>query len=108
VIFLNIFPPSLLNIGLYTYIVRYKSGIKVPGFLRNISQKKIQKKEKYFIAYGQVLKNFPSMFSKEIASFSRFKNPKMDIITSLDHPLGFGQNIKNLFPTFFFGPRCRL
>ena len=62
VIFLNIFLPSLLNIGLYTYIVRYKSGIKIPGFLRNIL-KKIQKKKKYFIAYGQVLKNFPSMFS---------------------------------------------
>jgi hypothetical protein len=59
----------------YTYIVRYKSGIKILGFLRNISKKNSRKKI-YFIAYGQVLKNFPSMFSKEIASFSRFKNPK--------------------------------
>jgi hypothetical protein len=62
VIFLNIFLPSLLNIGLYTYMVRYKSGIKTPGFLRNTSKKKFKKRKKYFIAYGQVLKNFPSMF----------------------------------------------
>jgi hypothetical protein len=39
VIFSNVFLPILLNIGLYTYIVRYKSGIKIPGFLRNISKK---------------------------------------------------------------------
>jgi hypothetical protein len=39
VIFLNIFLPSLLNIGLYTYMIRYKSGIKMPGFLRNIQKK---------------------------------------------------------------------
>ena len=79
VIFLNIFLPSLLNIGLYTYMVRYKSGIKTPGFLRNTSKKKFKKRKKYFIAYGQVLKIFPSMFSfqnKKIASFSCFKNPK--------------------------------
>jgi hypothetical protein len=44
----------------------------MPGFLKNIQKKN-------FIAYGQVLKDFPSMFSfqnKKIASFSRFKNPK--------------------------------
>ena len=36
VIFLNVFLPILFNIGLYTYTVRYKSGIKIPGFLQNI------------------------------------------------------------------------
>jgi hypothetical protein len=35
-IFLNIFLPILHNIGLYSYTVRYKSGIKIPGFFQNI------------------------------------------------------------------------
>jgi len=87
VIFLNIFLPSLLNIGLYTCMVRYKSGIKTPSFLRNISKKKFQKKKKYFIVYGQVLKNFPRMFfvfKKKKLHFSHvLKIQKMDIITSL-------------------------
>jgi len=39
VIFSNIFLPILYNIGLYFYTVKYKSGIKIPGFLRNISKK---------------------------------------------------------------------
>jgi hypothetical protein len=39
VIFSNIFLPILHNIGLYIYIVKYNSGIKIPGFLRNISKK---------------------------------------------------------------------
>jgi hypothetical protein len=38
-IFSNIFLPILHNIGLYIYTVKYKSGIKIPGFLRNISKK---------------------------------------------------------------------
>jgi len=76
VVFSNIFPPSLLNIGLYTYIVRYKSGIKIPGFFK-ILKKKFKKKKKYLIAYGQVLKIFKAcFFSKKIASFSRFENKK--------------------------------
>jgi hypothetical protein len=33
VIFSNIFLPILHNIGLYIYTVKYKSGIKIPGFL---------------------------------------------------------------------------
>jgi hypothetical protein len=33
VIFSNIFLPVLHNIGLYIYTVKYKSGIKIPGFL---------------------------------------------------------------------------
>jgi len=37
VIFSNIFLLILYNIGLYIYIVKYKSGIKIPGFLRDIS-----------------------------------------------------------------------
>ena len=39
VIFSNIFLPILHNIGLYIYTVKYKFGIKIPGFLRNISKK---------------------------------------------------------------------
>jgi hypothetical protein len=37
-IFSNIFLPILHDIGLYIYTVKYKSGIKIPGFLRNISK----------------------------------------------------------------------
>jgi len=33
VIFSHIFPTILHNIGLYIYIIRYRSGIKIPGFL---------------------------------------------------------------------------
>jgi len=83
VIFSNIFLPILHNIGLYIYTVKYKSGIKIPGFLRNISKIKnfkiFSKRKKYFVAYGQILKIFQAYFSlKKIK-----KNPKMDIITSL-------------------------
>ena len=42
VIFSNIFLPILHNIGLYIYIVKYKSSIKIPGFLLNIFLKKIK------------------------------------------------------------------
>jgi len=35
VIFSNIVLPILHNIGLYIYTVKYKSGIKIPDFLRN-------------------------------------------------------------------------
>jgi len=42
VIFSIIFLPILHNIGLYIYTVKYKSGIKIPGFLRNISKKKFK------------------------------------------------------------------
>jgi len=47
VIFSYIFLPILFNIGLYFFTVRYKSNIKILGFLRNIS-KKIQKNLKTF------------------------------------------------------------
>jgi len=40
VIFSHIFLPILHNIGLYIYTVKYKSGIKIPGFLQNISKNK--------------------------------------------------------------------
>jgi hypothetical protein len=68
VIFSNIFLPILHNIGLYIYIVKYNSGIKIPGFLRNISKKnkiskKFKKRKKYFIAYDQILKFFQAYFS---------------------------------------------
>jgi hypothetical protein len=39
VIFSNIFLPTLHNIGLYIYTVKYKFGIKISGFLQNISKK---------------------------------------------------------------------
>jgi len=61
VIFSYIFLPILYDIGLDIYTVKYKSGIKIPGFLRNLSKKKFKtfsKKKKYFIAYGQILKFF--------------------------------------------------
>ena len=58
------------NIGLYIYTVKYKSSIKIPGFLQNISKNKnkkiiqnILKKTKYFVAYGQILKFSQAYFS---------------------------------------------
>jgi len=54
VIFSNIFLSILHNIGLYIYTVKYKSNIKVPGFLRNFSKKKFQnifKKEKNILLH---------------------------------------------------------
>jgi hypothetical protein len=39
VIFSNIFLPILHKIGLYIYTIKYKSGIKIPSFLWNISKK---------------------------------------------------------------------
>jgi len=88
VIFLNIFLPSLLNIGLYTYMVRYKSGIKTPGFLRNISKIFFfSKNEKKFYC----IRPSPKEFSKHVFVFKKkklhlshvLKIQKMDIITSL-------------------------
>jgi hypothetical protein len=66
VIFSNIFLPILHNIGLNIYTVKYKSGIKIPGFFSKIFQKKNQnilKNKKYFVAYGQILKFFQAYFS---------------------------------------------
>jgi hypothetical protein len=45
--FSHIFLPILYNIGLYIYTVNYKSGIKIPSFLQNIS-KKFSKRKKIF------------------------------------------------------------
>jgi len=77
VIFSNIFLSILHNIGLYIYIVKYKSGIKIPNFLQNIFFKKV--------FYSQILKTFPSIFSLKNLHLSHVlkKNPKIDIITSL-------------------------
>jgi len=65
VIFSNVFLPILLNIGLYTYIVRYKSGIKIPGFLQNISKnsKHFRKKKTKQKNLEKLLNQFP--FSKK-------------------------------------------
>jgi len=69
VIFKNIFPIIFHNIGLYVYTVKYKSNIKILGFLQNISKKikKFQnickKEKKYFVAYDQILKFFQAYFS---------------------------------------------
>jgi hypothetical protein len=101
VIFSNIFLPILHNIELYIYTVKYKSGIKIPGFLRNISKKifktlkkKISKtfklifpfknKKKYFHAYDQILKFFQAYLHKnKDCIFFHVLKCKMDIVTSL-------------------------
>jgi len=60
----------LHNIGLYIYIVKYKSGIKYPIFSG-------KKEEEEFHAYDQNLKTFPSIFfflKKRLASFPCFEN----------------------------------
>jgi len=66
-IFSNIFLLIFHYIGLYIYIVKYNFGIKIPGFLRNISKKNFKtfsKRKKYFIVYGQILKNFQAYLHK--------------------------------------------
>jgi hypothetical protein len=76
---------------LYIYTVKYKSGIKIPDFLRNVSKKRIKtfsKIKKYFIAYGQILKFFQAYFSlkkkkQKLHLFHVKKKSKMDIVTSL-------------------------
>jgi len=40
--FSHIFLPILHNIGLYIYTVKYKFGIKISGFLQNISKKNLK------------------------------------------------------------------
>ena len=65
VTFSPVFLSILHNIRLYIYTVKYKSGIKIPGFLRRFSKKKFKsfsKRKKYFHAYGQILKNFQAYF----------------------------------------------
>jgi len=42
-IFSRVFLSISHNIGLYIYTIRYKSGIKIPGFLPKKISKKIQK-----------------------------------------------------------------
>jgi len=91
--FLKYFLPILHNIGLYIYTVKYKSGIKIPGFLRIIQKskknqnilKKISKTFKSislfkkifcFHAYGHILKKFPSMFSLKDCIFLMFWKSK--------------------------------
>jgi len=75
-IFSNIFLSILHNIGLYVYTIKYKSGIKLSGFVENISKKNFKtfaKRKKYFIAYGQILKFFQAYFSKKNCIFFMFK-----------------------------------
>jgi len=64
VIFSNIFLPILHNIGLYIYTVKYKSGIKIPGFLQNILKKiqNIFKNKKIFWYIWPNPKKFSSIF----------------------------------------------
>jgi hypothetical protein len=52
-IFSQIFLPILHNIGLYIYTVKYKFGIKILGFIKNISKKisKHFKKEKNILLH---------------------------------------------------------
>jgi hypothetical protein len=53
VIFSYIFLPITHNIGLYIYTVKYKSSIKILGFLRNVSKKIFQNifKKKIFLLH---------------------------------------------------------
>jgi len=91
VIFSIFFLPILHNIGWYIYTVKYKYGINIPGFSSKYFKKKkkkfqnIFKKKKYFVAYGQILKFFSSIFfikkktkknKTKIASFSCFEISK--------------------------------
>jgi hypothetical protein len=57
VIFSNIFLPILHNIRLYIYTVKYKSGIKITGFLQNIS-KQIQNISKKISKYFKLISLF--------------------------------------------------
>jgi len=77
-IFSNTFLSILHNIGLYIYTVKYKSGIKLSGFVGNISKKfqNICKKKKYFNAYDQILKFFQAYFSNKNCIFFMFKKIK--------------------------------
>jgi hypothetical protein len=78
---------------LYIYTVKYKSGIKIPDFLQNVSKKikTFSKIKKYFIAYGQILKFFQAYFSlkkttkkkQKLHLFHVKKKSKMDIVSSL-------------------------
>jgi len=61
VIFSNIFLPIFHNIGLYIYTVKYKSGIKIPGFLRNI----LKKIQNIFFLISKTFKLI-SLFKKKI------------------------------------------
>jgi len=87
-IFLCIFLPILHNIELYFYTIRFRFSIKIPGFLRNISFKKLKIKKNLktlklispfkkkifcFHAYGQILKSFSSIFSLKKCIFLMFK-----------------------------------
>jgi hypothetical protein len=79
VIFSNIFLFILCNIRLYIYTVKYKSGIKIPGFLQKFSKqisKHFQKEKKIFCCIRLNPKIFSSIFfikKTKIASLSRFK-----------------------------------
>ena len=46
-IFSCVFLPILFNIGLYFYTVRYILGIKILGFLQNISKKTLKKSQNF-------------------------------------------------------------
>jgi hypothetical protein len=75
------FLPILHNIGLYIYTIKYKSGIKIPGFLRNISKKKLKtfskrKKNMFRCIRPNSKKNLSIFSSKKIAYLSCFANKK--------------------------------
>jgi len=62
-----IFLPILYDIGLYIYIVKYKSGIKIPGFLRNLSKKNFKtfskRKKIFYCVRPNSKKKFQAYFS---------------------------------------------
>jgi hypothetical protein len=125
--FLKYFLPILYNIGLYIYTVKYKSGIKIPGFFWNISKKKIKtfskksqktfksisllkKKTKIFCFHTAKSYKFSKhVFIKRLHLFHALKIQKMDIITSLWSSIRVWPKYQKSFSNLFFlGSRCRL
>jgi hypothetical protein len=68
-IFSHVFLPILHNIGLYIYTIRYRSDIKILGFLLNDSKKKFKLISSLmffcFYVYVQILKFFQEYFHKK-------------------------------------------
>jgi len=87
VIFLNIFLLILHNISLYIYTVKYKSGIKIPGFLQNISKKlKLKKFQKTSFKSISILKKlFSCIRSNPKKNLSIFFIRKIKIKLNLFH-----------------------
>ena len=84
-IFLNIFLLILHNISLYIYTVKYKSGIKIPGFLQNISKKLKQFQKKSFKSISILKKLFSCIRPNPKKILSIFFIKKIKIKLNLFH-----------------------